>query len=232
MKKSVNLFFLILSSLFTTFFYQNCSEVENTSVVTKHVEYLPLYTNQLKLFEAETNVNATQNSCSKMHDVLFSSQHNLCFEVSDSCAYATLAEHGFRPVNLNLGRKLELREPVILSNAPAMKAVSGQNSEMDLSSVESSDESSNAGESELKALIHNCQIFVDINDLKSTDFLVTTSNQVGYQPDPDLQCSQALEPLVNFKTRTCMTARNGCESSFLKKQGFVNDYYSVCPQAL
>ena len=229
MKKSVNLFFLILCSLFTTFFYQNCSEVENTSVVTKHVEYLPLFTNQLKLFETDSNVNATQNSCAKMHDVLFSSQHNLCFEVSDSCAFATLAAHGFTPVNHNLGRKLEVREPVILSNAPVMKTA---NSEMEFASVESADESASTGESELKALIHNCQIFVDINDLKPTDFLVIKSKEIGYQPDPDLQCSLALEPLVNFKTRTCMTATDGCESSYLKKQGFVNDYYSVCPQAL
>lgn len=228
-KKSINVFFLITCSLFTTFFYQNCSEIENTSVVGGQVEYLPLFTNQLKLFEATSEIQQPTNRCRNMHEVLFSKEHNLCFEVNDSCAFATLAENGFKPVIQNLGRKLQITEPIVITRSQS--SVSDSTGEAELSSLEKT-QTTEPEETDLKALIENCQLFVDINDLKPVDFKVVTAAQAGYQANPDLMCSQALESLVNFKTRTCLTATDGCESNYLKKQGFVRDFYSMCPQSL
>ncbi len=200
-KKSINLFFLILTSLFTTFFYQNCSEIESTTVQTGPIEYLPLLTNQMKLFGSQAVESDSQPSrCQNLHEILYSQEHNLCFELKDSCTFAQLAENGFKPVKQNLGRKLE-------NNAE----------------VENTD---------LKALIQNCQLFVDINDLRPIDFSIVNVATLGFKQDPNLMCSQSLEPLVNFKNRTCLTATDGCQSTFLKKLGYVKDFYSICPQSL
>lgn len=215
--------------MFTTFFYQNCSEIENTSVNSGQVEYLPLFTNQLKLFEAVEDTPLSENQCRNLHEVLFSNEHNLCFEVNDSCAYATLAKNGFKPVIQNLGRKLQINEPILITKNSS--SALNNSSEAEFSSLEKT-QISEPEETDLKALIENCQLFVDIKDLKPVDFKVVSATQAGYQANPDLMCSQALESLVNFKTRTCLTAKDGCQSSYLKKQGFVRDFYSMCPQTL
>ncbi len=146
----------------------------------------------------------TENrNCSKINEVLYSETHNLCFEVSDSCGYASLVERGFKVISRNLSQKSQ---------------------EVSLSS--------NDEQPSLEERVKNCQIFVDIADLKPSDFILSSSNEAGYQPNPDLMCSQSLETLVNFKSRTCISATDGCQSSFLKQKGYVKDFFSVCPDSL
>lgn len=210
----------MICSLSTTFFYQNCSEIESTSASTAQIEYLPLFTNQLKLFESSEN----SRNCKNINEVLYSNSFNLCFEVNDSCAYGVLVENGFRPVDKNLEDKIT-PDPEITNLDQLESGTSDLSSQMPGSEPVNSD-----SEPDLETRIKNCQIFVDINDLKPTDFLIVSSQDLGYTPKSDEMCSMALEPMVNFKNRTCLTATDGCQAAFLKKKGYVKDYFSICPQ--
>lgn len=191
----------MICSLSTTLFYQNCSEIENTSasMVRTDFSYLPLYTNELKMISTEVQ----KSNCGKINEVLYSETHNLCFEVLDSCGYAALLEHGFKVVSRPLDEKFE----------------------------ESQTSTNEDQQPSLEERVKNCQIFVDIADLKPSDFVISSSVEVGYQPNPDIMCSQSLEYLVNFKSRACVLATDGCQSGFLKKNGYVKDYFSVCPDS-
>lgn len=218
MNKPVSMFFLMICSLSTTFFYQNCAEIENTNVSPTQIEYLPLFTNQLKLFED----SKAMRNCKNLNEVLYSKSHNLCFEVSDTCSFALLVKNGFKPIEKNLENKITSEEPASLNGGERQLALA---TEVTLPNTPAMVE-----ELDLKARIQNCQIFVDINDLKPVDFKVIGAPEVGYTPKPDVMCSMTSEPLVNFKNRTCLTAMDGCQSAFLKEKGFVHDYYSMCPQ--
>lgn len=209
----------MICSLSTTFFYQNCSQVEQNSMSVSQVEYLPLFTNEVQLFEQ----TSSSKSCRKVHEVLFSQNHNLCFEVNDSCVYSQLVTNGFKPVDLNLNKKAKLTQE------SSVKSLTENQDSRDLAAFE--DTESIEDEPDLKALVEGCQIFVDINDLQPVDFLEVTPNSVGYTQSSNA-CGMAMESLVNFKNRTCSLATDTCQSGFLKKNGFVKDYYSLCPQVL
>ncbi len=194
----------MMLSLSTTFFYQNCSEIETTSTAASKsaskadITYLPLFTDQLKMLGSKKEIG----TCKKINEVLYSETHNLCFEVSDSCGFALLLGHGFKVVERALSQKSTESETGAEFREPS-----------------------------LEDRVKNCQIFVDITDLKPQDFMVISANDLGYVPDSDQMCSQSIESLVNFKNRTCVTASDGCISGFLKKSGFVKDYYSICPNS-
>jgi hypothetical protein len=207
----------MICSLSTTFFYQNCSEVDNTMASASQIEYLPLFTNQQKLFESPP----ASKSCGKINEVLYSNSFNLCFEVKDSCVYASLVKNGFSAVDKSMGNKIKPDLEVI-----NLDQIEG---EAALSSQDSAPDTLNS-EPDLEARIKNCQIFVDINDLKPSDFLVVDINELGYSSAKDEMCSMSLVPMVNFKNRTCLTATDGCQATFLRKNGYVKDYFSICPQ--
>ncbi len=199
----------------------------SSEIAMDDIEYLPLFTNQLQLFEL-----AAQNpNCSKINEVLYSKSHNLCFEVDDSCSYSLLVKNGFTPVDKSLGQKAKLLsgeseldiayDPLPptdgdeLSFASQLEAAKDDNQVMDLHD-----------------LVKSCQLFVSINDLKPSDFRIQRLDSFNYKPDPHSLCSMQIEPMVNFKSRTCLLATDGCQSSFAKDQGFVKDYYSICPHSI
>lgn len=191
----------MLCSLFTTFFYQNCSEIENTEAKVERAEfsYLPLYTQELKIISSVQK----GTDCTKISEVLYSEAYNLCFEVSDSCGFEVLIDKGFSVIDRSLDQ----------INTAEMA-------------------SSEATSPSLEDRVKSCQIFVDITDLKPNDFLPISAYEANYKPDPELMCSQSLESLISFKSRTCVVATDGCQSQFLKKSGYVKDHFSLCPDQI
>lgn len=234
MQKNVSLFFLILTALVLTFSYQNCSQLEHEAVVPmSHIEYLPLYTNQMKLFDSKDNVSG----CRSLHEVLYSELHNLCFEVQDSCSYAKLTQQGFKPIDLSIAKKAKppanTTRDIYLASVNTSSKDNNEISFASLNGIENivaEAEDDEDTETDLQALVRSCQIFIDINDLKSTDFLALTAEKVGYKAEPGVMCSMSIESFVNFKNRTCVLATNGCQSDYLMQTGFVKDYYSICPE--
>jgi hypothetical protein len=144
--------------------------------------------------------NIESKNCKSINEVLFSKTHNLCLEIKDSCAFAALLELGFQVIDKSLKEK-----------------------------IESNDFALDEPEPDLESRVKNCQIFVDTRDLKTEFFKTLNAADLGYVSQPETVCAQSLSQMVNFKTRVCSLARNGCQASYLRTQGFVNDFYSFCP---
>lgn len=179
-------------------FYQNCAEIENSSAaMSSEIAYLPLYTNEDEFFEEKTN----SGKCSKITEVLYSENHNICFEVNDSCEFAQLIEKGFKVVNSKLDSKDDSGE------------ISEEYIELDL-----------------MGRIKNCQLSVDIRDLKTDDFVLIDPADFRYLEPEDTMCAMKFDVMVNFKHRTCVRSPNSCFSSYLEKKGYIRDYYSICPR--
>lgn len=199
MGKSLSLFSLMFCSLCTTFFYQNCAQVEDSMTqnsVVSEITFLPVFTDEIRLFD----LNTESKNCKPINEVLFSKAHNLCIEIKDSCAFSGLVELGFQVID---------------------KALKGK--------IESNDFALDEPEPDLESRVSNCQIFVDTRELKTDFFKSISPSSLGYESQPETMCSQSLIQMVNFKTRSCSLARNGCQASYLREKGFVNDFYSFCP---
>jgi len=72
----------------------------------------------------------------------------------------------------------------------------------------------------------------DVDHPEDEDFqaaLKTSSAaDAGYKSKAGQICSMQFAEMVSFKTRECARATNGCEISFFKAQGFVEDRFELC----
>jgi len=50
----------------------------------------------------------------------------------------------------------------------------------------------------------------------------------GFKTKPGQICTMQFAEMINFKTRQCAKAANGCEISYFASQGFVTDNFNIC----
>ena len=56
----------------------------------------------------------------------------------------------------------------------------------------------------------------------------TTASSVGFSAKAGQMCTMQFAQMISFKDRTCASAGNGCEISFLSTQGYVQDKFGIC----
>lgn len=65
-------------------------------------------------------------------------------------------------------------------------------------------------------------------EVSKITFQTVESEDLLYKPDSGKSCSLALQQMLSFKYRLCVLARDGCQSLYLKKLGFLNDSLNIC----
>jgi len=56
----------------------------------------------------------------------------------------------------------------------------------------------------------------------------STASSEGFSAKTGQMCTMQFAQMISFKTRTCASAGNGCEISFLSAQGYVQDKFGIC----
>ena len=78
------------------------------------------------------------------------------------------------------------------------------------------------------ASIENCENSVSTDEMSLNSFTKKSPGELGYAENQNTFCTQVVSNHVNFFTRTCATATDGCQARYLSEIKYIEDTFELC----